>query len=313
MKLSFHSRRAVAEAHRASHCETAAECIGAPNALSAWRVTRSALRVVGSWPAGPRTIPLQGLHAAASVADSAVFRWKSAGAAERRERRLADLLADPAAGLDQRAEVVAVLEAGALQHIDQVLGGDVAGGGGRERAAAEAAATGVEHLDAGFNRGAGVGQASATGVVEMHPQPDVRRGLAHRLDPPAHGPGISDADGVDQRDLRHAQRAGLAGQGDDLVLADLALERTAERDREGDADRRSALGLPALGDGRQRFICAFTGAPWLRMPKLSLAQTTTLASSAASGTAVSFCSPSRAPSSTISMKRLMRAPSRSIA
>jgi hypothetical protein len=68
----------------------------------------------------------------------------------------------------------------------------------------------------------------------------------------ADGPGIGHADGVGDRDLGHAQRGGLAGDGHDLVLRHLAVERTAEGDRDRRGDRRTALDRLAFGDGGQR-------------------------------------------------------------
>src|SRR4051812_3491907 len=95
---------------------------------------------------------------------------KPPGLAERRDRGLADLLADPAPGFDHAGEVDAGVDAGALKHVDEVFGGDVAGGVGGEGAAAEAAAAGVEDPHAGLVAGEGVGDASAAGIVEMQAQ-----------------------------------------------------------------------------------------------------------------------------------------------
>src|SRR5690606_5522810 len=75
-------------------------------------------------------------------------RRKPARAADEGGGRLAQDAGHPLSGLDQRRQVVAGVEAGALQHVDEVLGADVAGGVGGEGAAAEAAAGGVQHVDA---------------------------------------------------------------------------------------------------------------------------------------------------------------------
>ena len=117
--------------------------------------------------------------------------------------------ADPWA-VGRRVEAV---RAAALQHVDQILGGDVAGGGRGEGAAADAAAAGVDHVHAGVDAGGGVGQGGVAGVVEVQPQTCVRRGFADRPDPFAHRPGIGGPDGVGDGDLGDAQGGGLRGGG----------------------------------------------------------------------------------------------------
>ena len=62
---------------------------------------------------------------------------------------------------------------------------------------------------------------------------------------------IGDPDGVGDGDLGHAHRRGVAGDGHDLVLRDLAVERAAEGHRDRGGDRRAALHRLALDDGGQ--------------------------------------------------------------
>ena len=83
------------------------------------------------------------------------------------------LLGDPGGGEDG-VEVEAGAHAGLLQHVDQLLGGDVAAGARGERAAAEAADRGVELGHPGLDRGQRVGLAGAAGVVEVHADRDAR-------------------------------------------------------------------------------------------------------------------------------------------
>ena len=64
--------------------------------------------------------------------------------------RAAELLLSQLAVSIGASRSEAGLEAGALQQVDEVLGGDVAGRVRGERAAADAAEAGVEHVDAGL-------------------------------------------------------------------------------------------------------------------------------------------------------------------
>ena len=71
------------------------------------------------------------------------------------------------ADLDQRVEVDAGLHALAVEQVDEVLGGDVAGRARRERAAAEAADGGVEDRRAVLEAGERVGVAGVARVVQV--------------------------------------------------------------------------------------------------------------------------------------------------
>ena len=166
---------------------------------------------------------------AASIDQTAEPRlsWPAAGAAQGAEAWLVDLVADPSCCLDQLVKVVAGREASAFQHIDQVLGGDVAGRTGREGAAADAAGGGVEDVDPGLDPGVGVGQAGVAGVVEMQAQGGVGGGLAGGLDFSRHAPRIADADGVGQGDLLDAEGGDAGDQIADLLHRDLAVEGAA--------------------------------------------------------------------------------------
>ncbi len=74
----------------------------------------------------------------------------------------------PHAGGGQPGEVDAGLDTEPVQHPDQVLGGEVAGGGLGVRAAAEPAGRRVDRGHAVFQRRVGVGEGLSVGVVEVH-------------------------------------------------------------------------------------------------------------------------------------------------
>ncbi len=80
----------------------------------------------------------------------------------------------------QRRQVDAGLDAHLVQHRDEILGGDVAGGPRRDRAAAELAEARLEALHPGLQRGQHVGQALAAGVVEVGGQLDARQASSRR-------------------------------------------------------------------------------------------------------------------------------------
>ena len=68
---------------------------------------------------------------------------------------------------DQDVQLDVVPQVHPLQHVHEVLGADVAAGDGGERAAAEAGERRLEVLHAGAQRGVGVGEAEAVGVVQV--------------------------------------------------------------------------------------------------------------------------------------------------
>src|SRR5690606_38170122 len=74
---------------------------------------------------------------------------------------------NPLADVDHGVEIDAGLDAHAVQHVDDVFGGDVAGGAFGVGAAAQPGHGGVEDGDAGLQRGEYVGEGLTVGVVEV--------------------------------------------------------------------------------------------------------------------------------------------------
>src|ERR687891_581871 len=125
--------------------------IGRPSALAGGRSSdtmrtpcpaRSQATAGGTWTAG------SGIGPAHGTCDEHVTA-----------ERAAEHLLDVAAGGQQLLEVDARLVAHLVQHREQVLGGDIAGGAGRHGAAAELAKARLEAADAGVQRGEHVGEA----------------------------------------------------------------------------------------------------------------------------------------------------------
>ena len=104
----------------------------------------------------------------------------------------AEPLGQPDARGDQGPRSTPGLDAEAVQHPHQVLGGEVAGGALGVRAAADAARRGVHRASPRRERGERVRQRLAVGVVEVHREPvggDARR--AERVDQGGTWPGVA--------------------------------------------------------------------------------------------------------------------------
>ena len=153
--------------------------------------------------------------------------------------------------------------AGLLQHVDQLLGGDVAAGARGERAAAEAADGGVQLGHPRLDRGQRVGLPGAAGVVEVHAHRDARAGPADGVQQ-LHDPqrrrrpdGVAEAQLVGAGGHRGAgdvDRAGDRGAAVERAVpggGDDDLERAAGAVRQPRRSRRrpptaSAVDRPAL-------------------------------------------------------------------
>ena len=177
---------------------------------------------------------------------------------------------------DERVEVDTRFHPLPVQEVDEVLGGDVAGGARRERAAAQPADGGLEDGRARLESRVGRREAGVPRVVEVDARPArASRGLG---DEPLHLPRHRDADRVGEDDL---VRAELAHAVDDLQhpgRVDGALEGTAEGDADRDATTpRSASTVrprsgtrPAPGsrrgrrEGRAGLIRASASSEWRR-------------------------------------------------
>src|SRR6516165_6273282 len=108
--------------------------------------------------------------------------------------------ADDAFRLGRRVDHGGQVHAGGhphvLDHVHEFLGGDVSGGPGRVRAAAEPAHRRIEVVHAQFQRREHVGQPGAAGVVEVQVQRRIRVPGAEPADQVAYPPGSRHPGGV---------------------------------------------------------------------------------------------------------------------
>src|SRR5690606_41487918 len=82
-------------------------------------------------------------------------------------RRAAEFGVDPLGGFQQLAQVHAGVDVHAVQHVDDGVGGDVAGGAVGIRAAAQAGNGGIDGGDAHVDAGKDVGQRLVARVMEV--------------------------------------------------------------------------------------------------------------------------------------------------
>src|SRR5437764_3124465 len=136
-----------------------------------------------------------------------------------------------AGGLQQRVEVHAGLDAHLVQHRDEVLGGDVAGGALRHRAAAELAEARLVAGHARLQRGEDVGQPLATRVVEVRGQLDVgSERFPRQREELAHLAGIGHAGGIAEADLLRTGADEAARDREDALGRHVALVGAAKAD-----------------------------------------------------------------------------------
>src|SRR6478672_3476806 len=160
----------------------------------------------------------------------------------------AEVPGHPDAGRGDLLEVDTGVDPEAVQHPDQILGGEVPGGALGVGAAAEPARARVVRRDAGVQRGVGVGERLAVGVVEVHRElVGAHAGLDERADQGGHVAGRADADGVAEAELAGAEVEEPLAHRDDLVDRDGALPRVAEAHRHVGADVQPRLAGAAHG------------------------------------------------------------------
>ena len=157
-----------------------------------------------------------------------------------------------------RVEIDAGCVTGAFEHVDEILGRDVAGRRRCERTAADAAETRIERSDAGGNRCVRIRDAGVARVVEVTAQWNPRYGGAdtlHHLDDLRRH---ADADRVGERNLERLRFRDALRELDDARDRHLALERATERRRNGDlgAQSRSAGTRRDIEPGGHRFVGA---------------------------------------------------------
>src|SRR5699024_4258510 len=116
----------------------------------------------------------------------------------------------------------------AVQHVDHVFRGDVAGGASRVGAAAGAGNGTVHHSHAGLQARQDVGQCLAVGIVEVYRQRLHGNYLRHGFE---HGAGFgrcADADGVAERDFVTTEVVQTSGDTHHVADRHIALVRTTE-------------------------------------------------------------------------------------
>ena len=155
------------------------------------------------------------------------------------------------------AKLDAVVDAHAVEQVDQVLCREVSGGSGRVWTAAGAAGRRVEAADAVLQAGDDVGQGRAARVVEVVGKLVERdagrdRCAGQVVDLARH----AHADRVAEADLVRAQVEQPQADVDDLGDFDRPSERTAERGRDVGALPPAELGRPREHrlEGRERLV-----------------------------------------------------------
>ena len=138
------------------------------------------------------------------------------------------------------------VDAAVAQQVHQVLGGDVAGGARRERAAAQPADRRVQPGDARLDRRVRAGQPGAAGVVEMPAQWQLADHRAQLCDQRAHPSRRGRADGVgDARTGRRRDRRAAAAMSRTRCGWRGPFERAIPRGGDDDLDGDIAV----VGDG----------------------------------------------------------------
>ena len=165
-----------------------------------------------------------------------------------------------------------MVEAGAIEHVDEVVRRDVAGRGGRERTPADAADRCIDHRHPVLDGRVGVGDPGAPRVVEVDAERNGAGDLANREDPFGSCPRVGDADGVSKRYLGDAERRALLGNVDEIV-----------------ADTGSPRFAPSATMSASTVSDSSVPTPWLRRLKVSDAPIGMLTSSTA--VAVARCQP----------------------
>ena len=152
--------------------------------------------------------------------------------------------------LQQLAEINAGVVSHVVEHIHQVLRGQITGGTGRERTASQPAQGGLDRRHTTLDGRQGIHHAHIAGVVDMHLQGHLGIRLLHGADCLPHLPGIRHADGVAEVDLLHQLRV-RRRESHSRLHRQLPLKGAAERGGQVQADMQVRVILPDLPQLRQ--------------------------------------------------------------
>ena len=143
--------------------------------------------------------------------------------------------------IDDRPDVDSGLDARTVEHVDQVLGRDIAGRRRGEGAATNAADAGVERTDPGLDCRLGVGEPRVSRVVKVAAQRNAGRCFVDRrhalMDLRRH----THTDGIGEGDLAGLGDGGYLRYLGDALGRDFSFIWAAEGGTDGDAARRSCI------------------------------------------------------------------------
>lgn len=176
---------------------------------------------------------------------------------------------EPAGRLDQAGQVKTCFIAGPLKHPDDIFGRDISGCCRCKRAAPYPTATGIDHLDTSLHSSENIREARSSGIVEMHPETDIRGFDTHTLDPLADIERRRRTDRVPERQFTDAGSLCKGSQPTDARQLYLTGIRIPERDR--NCCRQENARLMNKGGTPGEHLGALGGAHALVTPTESLA------------------------------------------
>lgn len=149
-------------------------------------------------------------------------------------------------GGDEFGDGKAGVNSHALEHVDEVLGGEVAGGAGGVGAAAESADGSIEGGDSAFQGCEDVGEGGPISIVEVEGQAARGDVGEEAIENAADVGGRGSAEGVADGDFVHAGIEQFTGHAVDFFLGDFALEGADEGG--GDVAANGESGVEGAAD-----------------------------------------------------------------
>src|SRR5690606_11008905 len=131
-------------------------------------------------------------------------------------------------GLNQRVQVYSSVDTQAIEHVENVFGGDIAGGALGVGAPAKPGNRAVEYLDAFQQSRVNIRQRLPVGIVKMAGPCSTGNVLSDGVKPVARGAGRSGANGVAQGESVAAHGVQFAGYVGHLAGGDLAVIGAAQ-------------------------------------------------------------------------------------